>query len=362
MKTMPEHTGACGLRRALGAGGLLLIWPGFAAALAPGLPESAAGPALGLARCARIDGPEQRLACFDALAARADGPTPRVQEVDGTADPDPDADSGSVEQRLADADEAEAVSQRRRFFGILPYRPNYVLPVAYNSNPNPNLEEQATVDLPLFSEGAFDNVEIKFQLSFEVPLWTNIANRPLDLYFAYSQLAFFQAYNREYSSPFRETNYEPEVGFHWEPGWRIGTGDSRWRLTSVRAAANHQSNGRSEPLSRGWNRFIGQATVERDDLSLGVRLWSLLGANPSDNPDIKDYLGFGELHAGYDLGRHRLGVMLRSPEHPTVQLDWSWPVGGRIRLYAQYFNGYGESLLDYDHSVNRIGVGFMLAD
>jgi phospholipase A1 len=89
---------------------------------------------------------------------------------------------------------------------------------------------------------------------------------------------------------------------------------------------------------------------------------SLLGANPPDNPDIDDYLGYGEARASYDLGRHRLGAIPRSVEHPTVQLDGSCPLSDRVRVYAQYFNGCGESLLDYDHSVNRIGAGFLLED
>ena len=244
----------------------------------------------------------------------------------------------------------------------MPYRKNYALPVTYNDNVNRNLAQEPSIELPLLGEDVFDNVEMKFQISFEVPLWTRILNRNLDVYFAYTQLAFFQAYNREYSSPFRETNYEPELGLHWQPNLRIGPRASRWRLASMRVAADHQSNGRSEPLSRSWNRITAETSVERGDLSLALRLWAQLDSNPPDNPDIEDYLGFGELRAGYALGRHRLGLMLRSLEHPTVQLDWSYPLGDRVRIYAQYFNGYGESLIDYDHSVNRVGVGFLLED
>jgi phospholipase A1 len=131
-------------------------------------------------------------------------------------------------------------------------------------------------------------------------------------------------------------------------------------MRSVRATANHQSNGRSEPLSRSWNRLIGQLEAEHGDLRLGLRVWAPLETSPSDNPDIYEYLGYGELHASHDLSKHHFGLMFRNPTHPTIQLDWTYPLGETIRFYAKYFNGYGESLLDYDHSVNRIGVGFLV--
>lgn len=325
--------------------------PGLVAALCLALLMSDAAlakPANGgteaaLGRCAELTDPAERLACFDALAvrtkglSRAAGPT--------TGEPPP----------LAEGPEPPAETPAREPFGIRPYRANYLLPVAYNANPNRNLAPAESLDLP-FLEGALDDVEMKFQLSFEVPLWTRLLHRDLDLYFAYTQLAFFQAYNREYSAPFRETNYEPELGLNWEPD----VAARGWRLKSARLALNHESNGRSQPLSRSWNRLLLQVQGGRDDLELGLRLWLPLDDEPSDNPDITDYLGYGELHAAYRLGQHRLGLLFRNPQHPSLQLDWSYPLSRTIKLYLQYFNGYGESLLDYDHSVNRIGLGFKL--
>ncbi|WPL18418.1 Phospholipase A1 precursor [Thiorhodovibrio winogradskyi] len=321
----------------------------------------------GLANCARIANADVRLQCFDALAARGnrvgDGPLEPTRQSSPPVARDADSTQALDLASATDARVAEPLApQPRPSLSLLPYRKNYILPVSYNANVNENLPREPTLDLPLFGEGVFDNVEMKFQLSFEVPLWTRLLNRPLDLYFGYTQLAFFQAYNQEYSSPFRETNYEPEFGLHWRPDLRLGLAGSRWRLTSVRAAANHQSNGRSEPLSRSWNRITGEASVERENLSLGLRLWTLLGNRPANNPDITDYLGYGELRGQYDGDRHRFGLMVRNPSRPTVQLDWSYPLNQRVRVYAQYFNGYGESLADYNHSVNRIGVGFMLED
>ena len=48
----------------------------------------------------------------------------------------------------------------------------------------------------------------------------------------------------------------------------------------------------------------------------------------------------------------------------AVQLDWSFPLPGtdRIKGYIQYFNGYGECLLDYNASTSRLGAGFLLTD
>jgi phospholipase A1 len=48
-----------------------------------------------------------------------------------------------------------------------------------------------------------------------------------------------------------------------------------------------------------------------------------------------------------------------------LQLDLSLPLSmfsDKISLYLQYFNGYGESLLDYNASSNRISAGIMLTD
>jgi phospholipase A1 len=330
-------------------------------------------------QCKAIAGPEERLACYDRAADRLPAPvaakTPDVTaavlresatERAGMGGMVPDAGperqamsapSSSDPARAqntqpAERDEAPSAA----WLGFRPYRDNYLLLATYNENTNRDAIDE-TWDLP-FLGNALDNVEMKFQFSFEVPVWRNLLRDDLDLYFGYTQLSFFQAYNQEYSSPFRETNYEPELGLKWRPDeqWR------GWRLRSARIAANHQSNGRSEPLSRSWNRLTGEATIERDDLSLGLRLWSLLGEqSPGDNPDITRYLGYGEFRANYRFGKQRFGLMVRNPvDAAGVQLDWSYALSESLGFYVQYFNGYGESLLDYDHSVNRIGIGFSL--
>jgi phospholipase A1 len=249
---------------------------------------------------------------------------------------------------------------------ITPHKRNYILLAAHNfSSPNEGpWEEAAGKDLTL------TKTEVKYQVSFKFMLWEDIFKKWKngDLYFAYTQLAMWQLYNRDISSPFRDTNYEPEAFLAFDTAWDIFGFKNRFFLIGF----SHQSNGREEPLSRSWNRIYANFIMHRGNLVLSVKPWFRIPEDEEsdDNPDIEDFLGYGELRAIYRTGDNTFGIMLRNnlkihgDNRGAVQFDWSFPLPGtdRIKGYIQYFNGYGECLLDYNASSSRLGAGFLLTD
>ena len=286
--------------------------------------------------CHLITASSERLACYDALSAQ-------------------NSDMTDMQKRIRLAKESQSNP-----FSLTPYRPNYLLPLSYNSSPNAAPFEQ------IINPGEeIDKLESKFQISFQFDLRNNIFDSNSDLYFAYTQQAFWQVYNTDASSPFRETNYEPELGIKFTPNYEIfGFNNSQIRLGLV-----HQSNGRAVPLSRSWNRLFALFIFDKGDFVTALRPWVRLHESTvdDDNPDIDDFMGNFEWYGFYKQQKSVFGFMLRNnlkseSNRGAIQLDWSYPISDRLKWYAQYFNGYGESLVDYNDKSERISAGISLTD
>ena len=75
---------------------------------------------------------------------------------------------------------------------------------------------------------------------------------------------------------------------------------------------------------------------------------------------------YPEVGTGFRTGNHELSMTLlnnlRSENHGAVQLDWTFPIWRGLSGHAQYFNGYGESMIDYNQRVERFGLGLILSD
>jgi phospholipase A1 len=241
-------------------------------------------------------------------------------------------------------------------FVITPHKPNYILPIAYNDTPNYDPNNTGT-------SSDLDKNEVKFQMSMKFPITEDLFGEEGSLFFAYTNLSFWQAYNEDTSRPFRETNHEPELFLIFPVEFEV----LGMRNRLIQLGIIHQSNGRSEPESRSWNRLYLDFVFQRKDLYLSIKPWvRLTGSAKDDNPDIQDFLGHGEIRGVYSNGYHTVSLMLRnnlsSPNYGAVELNWSFPMSRRAKWFVQYFNGYGESLIDYNAKVNRLGIGIAFTD
>ncbi len=246
---------------------------------------------------------------------------------------------------------------RKNEFVIEPHRPNYILPLTYNWSVN---------RAPYGPEGEWlEPVEMKFQISFKAVIFEDIFGKNGDFFIAYTQLSFWQAYNAAHSSPFRETNYEPEAFLRFDTNTPVL--GLRNRLLTL--GLDHQSNGRQDPLSRSWNRAYAEFTLDRGPFAISIKPWYRFkeSAENDNNPDIEKYLGYGEVRVFYERKASVFGLMVRnnfrwSDNKGAAQLEWSFPLSRKLKGYVQYFYGYGESLIDYNARTNRLGIGILLTD
>lgn len=248
---------------------------------------------------------------------------------------------------------------------ITSHKRNYFLPITYVNEPNESPFRELSVDDPL------DNLEAKFQLSFKAPITTEIFSERDALHFGFTIQSYWQMYNTELSSPFRETNYQPEIFYSLINDWQIGD----WTNKVMMFGVEHQSNGRTQALSRSWNRIYANFVFEKENWVVSFKPWYRIPEDEKtspnqpdgdDNPDINKFMGNFELTTVYQWDDQNLSLMLRNnlrrDNHGAVQLDWSFPMGKRFKGYVQYFNGYGESLIDYNHNIERFGLGVLLTD
>ncbi|MEW9798708.1 phospholipase A [Alteromonas sp. CYL-A6] len=247
-------------------------------------------------------------------------------------------------------------------FVITQYRQNYILPFTYVTNPN-SLGNQDLTPTNV------DNSEAKFQISVKTPLYTTDESAS-GLFFGFTLTSFWQLYNSEVSKPFRETNYEPE--FFWQQNANIKL--LGYTFNTLQVGFNHMSNGQSGERSRSWNRVFASILFSSEENLYYLKTWyripedeKAFPSDPSgdDNPDINDYYGRLEFGYGTRFGDLKLLALMRNNlrfkgNRGSLQLNLSYPISERYEMLLQYFNGYGDSLIDYNRSQERIGLGFRL--
>ncbi|MEH6659804.1 phospholipase A [Leeuwenhoekiella marinoflava] len=204
-----------------------------------------------------------------------------------------------------------------------------------------------------------ETADIKYQISFKQLITRRDLPFDSELFLTYTQKAFWNVY--EFSSPFQEVNFNPGIGV----GRPIFDKDDKLMgLTELKL--EHESNGRDSTYSRSWNSlsFSYHARVN-DKFLLGVKAWVPFAYK--DNPDLINYIGYGELNLNYDINKDFiLDVQARKGN------KWDWKGSIRTRLtykisrstnqhiMLEWFNGYGESLIAFDQHRSMIRIGYII--
>jgi phospholipase A1 len=348
-----------------------------------------------LSGCVNIADDVQRLACYDRLA-RANAVPPQAASVASAPPAAPGAAGTSAESgaagttgtqgasavvvvpakpaespikavsdaaaqpvsgfSLADYWELDA-AHKRGVFNFRPHTPTYLI-ATRTAHPN-DAPYRPFRDISDLGTGLAHS-ELVFQLGFKLKLIENAFDKPVDLWFGYTQNSFWQASNHKASSPFRETNYQPELMLVTPLNFSVlGMNARLFNLGIV-----HQSNGQSSTLSRSWNRVYAQVGLERDGWTVMGRVWKRINesAPDDDNRDIVDYMGRGDVNVTYRHNGNDYSALVRhnfSTGRGAVQLGYAWPLAGHFKGYAQLFSGYGQSMIDYNYYQNVAGIGLL---
>lgn len=262
------------------------------------------------------------------------------------------------------------------FFGLQPYETNFILPVSFGMDKP--LWVSSSIPIGATRDTYDENTEVEFQLSLKKQLSYDLFGFNEYINLAYTQKVWWQLYTD--SGPFRETNYLPEVFVSVPTSQKV---DDIIGLKTLKIGFLHESNGQEGYRSRSWNRLYATGLWQWGNLFLCTRAWYRipeseksdgyydgLSSDPNesgdDNPDIQKYLGYGDIKLDYLYKNSHFGLLfrnnlrMRGDNKGALELNYSHPItdSANTFLYVKLFNGYGESLIDYNRNVTKAAIGF----
>lgn len=245
---------------------------------------------------------------------------------------------------------------------------DFTPPTAYKENYILIGKESDPVD------GESDFYSIKLQLSLKKDLIDKPFGQDVPLYFGFTEVGFWDI-GRE-SAPFREIIFRPELFLELlgkksaedEPDPPL----KKIRLWRLPFGVLHESNGRGGDESRSWNRLYIEPNFAWSPggqwhFAFNWNIWWAFDKS-DENRDIEDFYGYNEwtLKAGFQdyqlasrfrYGKSEKGQALADLSGPFS--DWGWFKFLKGYWHIQYFEGYGETLLNYNVKDRELRAGFM---
>lgn len=217
-----------------------------------------------------------------------------------------------------------------------------------------------TVGTTPFKKPTGNNSDVKFQISLSFRVTNAVLPWHTYLFVMYTQKTFWDVFKN--SLPMHDNNYNPGIG--WSKAFFI-KGRYAGKLTLL---LEHESNGRDGDASRSWNRIsVCGHTMIDEWLTVHGKFWIPI-IDGGNNKDILNYCGIYQGGVTITTPNKNFSFGLTMVKRKGWNLnfntivDASWRVNKKmnLNLFAQYYNGYGECLLDYNkfRSMLRVGIVF----
>lgn len=216
-----------------------------------------------------------------------------------------------------------------------------------------------TTGVPLNEKITRKSADALFQLSIRQRLTKSYLPFNTFAYLTYTQKSFWDIYDS--SAPFRDTNYNPGIGL----------GKYIIRNYQLKGAMfiqiEHESNGRDEEESRSWNYLSFSAKYFYNHrLTFGMKAW-IPYVDGGENKDLIDYRGIAVLSTNYRSNDSKWWLTAElTPRKGWGNANTIITAAFRVSknsnqyLYARFYNGKGESLLDYKKYCMNIRVGICI--
>ena len=204
------------------------------------------------------------------------------------------------------------------------------------------------------------NSDVKFQISLGIRLTNNTLPLGTYIFLMYTQKAFWNIF--ENSLPMHDLNFNPGIGIA-----RPFFVNNRY-AGKLSLLLEHESNGKDGDASRSWNKVsLCASALINEWLMVHSKFWIPI-VDGQNNKDILKYSGLWQ--AGFvaytPSKKLSLGVTLVKRAGWNLNfntiVDFIWRVSDKtnLNLLLQYYNGYGENMIDYNkfHSRLRLGIVF----
>ncbi|MDR2914044.1 MAG: phospholipase A [Tannerella sp.] len=216
-----------------------------------------------------------------------------------------------------------------------------------------------TGGIPLGQKVKASTSNVKFQLSISHRLTKSMLPFDTYLFLQFSQKTIWNV--MEESLPIHDLNFNPGIGLG-----HLIIHENNYIGKAI-LMLEHESNGKDSLTSRSWNKVsLGINLMLSRNLDAQLKLWVPI-VDSDNNRDIVKYNGIGNLGLNYHNDSRRIHAgLLMTWRTESFSFNTQWELSFKLNekvnqyLFIQYYNGYGENLLDYNQFKSVIRMGFVI--